>query len=350
MTNDTTDNAQRNLEASVSEAFETRLGEMQPVWEEALRLDAQRARQPPPVRPVGRHTPKGQHFIPRYWVIGFAEPEEKAGQVTEIDMSSPERHTKRYTRRAASVEHMYTLTDDSGQRTVALEDALGVIEDQASPTFKKMAAGELPGSVLERLDVSLLLAAQLVRTPRSLLPVDQAARDVTQRMIEMATHTGQLPPTEGALDVEINREFTLGVAFDAEALSRCAFCLFCRRWSLMRAAEGSCGFVLPERPVVMYSAGRGGFYGPGGVLDAHEVWVPLSRRVLLMMHWMDDSNPEGMEVPAGLVTKLNAYLSALGGPTVFCAPSDTEAVMRMLTRQVPSSDASEETGAGAPRE
>ena len=339
----------RNLDASVFGAFQTRLRDMQPVWEEALRLDAQRAIQPPRVRPVGRDTPKGQHFIPRYWVVGFAEPAEKAGQVTEIDVSSPEQRTRRYTRRAASVEHMYTLADDSGQRTVVLEDALGLIEDQASSAFKKMAEGVIPGSVLESLDVSLLLAAQIVRTPRSLLPIDQAARGLTDRMIEMATHAGHLPPTEGALDVEINREFTLGVAFDAEALSRCAFFLFCRRWSLVRAAEGSCGFVLPERPVVMYSAGRGGFYGPGGVRDAHEVLVPVSRRVLLMMHWMDDSNPDGMEVPAGLVAEINAHLSARGGPTVFCAPSDAEAVMRMLTQRMPSSDESEEPGASAPR-
>ena len=322
---------------------------MQPVWEEAMRLDAQRTRQPPRVRPVGRDTPKGQHFIPRFWVIGFAEPAEKAGQVSEIDVSSPERQAKRYTRRAASVEHMYTLTDASGERTVALEDALGVIEDAASSTFKKIAAGELPGSVLERLDVSLLLAAQLVRTPRSLLPIERAARDVTHKWIEMAKQEGQLPPTEGALDVEVDREFTLRMAFDAEALSRCAFFLFCRRWSLVRATEGSCGFVLPERPVVMHSAGRGGFYGPGGVIDAHEVLVPVSRRVLLMMYWLDDGDSHGSQVPPDLVSYVNVHMSALGGPTVFCAPSDTEAVMRMFTRQMPSSDGSEDPRAGAPR-
>ena len=320
---------------------------MQPLWEEAMRLDAQRATQPPRIRPVGRDTPKGQHFIPRYWVIGFAEPTEKAGQVTEIDVSSPERQTKKYTRRAASVEHMYTLTDDSGQRTVALEDALGIIEDEASPTFKKMAAGELPGSVLKRLDVSLLLAAQLVRTPGSLLPIEQAMRDVTHNWIEMAKQEGQLPPTGGALDVEVDREFTLGMAFDGEALSRCAYYLFCRRWSLVRAAEGSCGFVLPERPVVVHSAGRGGFYGLGGMRDAHEVLVPVSRRVLLLMHWLDDGDSHGSQVSADLVSYINAHLSALGGPRVFCAPSDTEAVMRMLTQRMPPPDASEQPGPGA---
>ena len=259
-----------------------------------------------------------------------------------LDVCGRKGPTKVGPKRAASEEHFYTLTDAAGEQSAALEDALGRLESDAAPAFKQMAAGNLPGSLLERLDVSFLLAAQVLRTPGSLSPFQQAMSDLGRNIVEMAQQEGKLPAIEGGFEVAVDPQAVLKAVLNDYTLTGCAGWLFCRRWTLAKASEDSSGFVLPERAVVMHSGSRGGRHWPGGVETAHDVLVAVSCRVLLMMHWMDVADPNGMEVPADLVTGFNAHLCNFGGPTVFCAPSDTEAVTQMLARQIPQPGSLEE--------
>lgn len=92
--------------------------------------------------------------------------------------------------------------------------------------------------------------------------------------------------------------------------------------------------MLPERPVVMCSGRSGWPFGPDGVLTAHEVWVPVSRRQLLVMHWAGSPGGQREALSGDRVQDINRYLAALGGPMVFCCPSDAHAVEQALTEEM----------------
>ena len=76
--------------------------------------------------------------------------------------------------------------------------------------------------------------------------------------------------------------------FGGPAIVEFAFHIFRRRWALLCASEDGCGFVLPEDPLTMLSEHGDDRYGPGGIGDADEVWVPINRHHLLVMHRRSD--------------------------------------------------------------
>ena len=337
MTGDVLSDDAADRDALVGARAYERIVEMGPNWAEAHRLDNERPRNRRPrgnlIPAAGPDAPKDQHYIPEFWLKKFAERRERELVVAAIDGIGVKARETVSTGQAATMPHFYTLTTDSGERTVALEGLLGLLEGDAAPAFKQMAKGRLPSSWLKRFEVSFFLAAQLIRTPASLRPIQQAMSDVARKMIEMAQEAGELPPIEGGFEVEVDQQTAMGALWSYETLDECAFYLFCRRWSLIGTAEGSCGFVLPERPVVMCSGGTGGLFGPGGVLTAHEVWVPVSRRQLLVMHWAGSPGGQRVALSGNRVRDVNRYLAALGGPMVFCCPSDANAVEQMLVEQ-----------------
>ena len=131
----------------------------------ARRLRSGKRRQKPlrdPDAAAGPGSPINHHYIPRFWLTGFAKPSNKSGKVTVIDGSGRNPPETISTKRAASEANFYTLATASDEHTVVLEEALGRLESDAAPTFKQIADGHLPVHWLKRSDVSFLLAAQLM--------------------------------------------------------------------------------------------------------------------------------------------------------------------------------------------
>ena len=338
--------SQTELERFVAEMAYERLVEMKPHWDEACRLDAERSVGRKPLRNPGEvsgpGSPVNHHYIPRFWLTGFAEPSNKSGKVTVIDGSGRKRPETISTRRAASEANFYTFTTASNERTAALEEALARLESDAAPAFKQIADGRLPNQWLKRFDVSFLLAAQLMRAPETLRRVQESMSATAQEIVEMAQQRGDPPPIPWGVDAEADREAAMEVLWDNETLSECAFFLFCRRWSLVRATDNSCGFVLPERPVVMHSGFRRMPLGTGGVLTAHEVRVPVSRRVMLLMHWVERRDGTELEVSGERLRDINAYMARLDAPMIFCSPSDAQAVAQIAAQLSRRSEVPEE--------
>ena len=331
--------AQLEEERMIAEAACKRRLEMDPLWVQANNDPSQRPFLPSEAQSSRGNIPQQQHYIPRFWLLGFADPPTKAGKVSAVDLTGENRTSSISTRRAATESHFYTLTGPDAQPNPVLEDLLGHIEDKAAPAFKKIASGCLSLSPAERLNVARLLAAQIVRTPTHIRgAIQQAVNDIGRKLILQGQDLGVLPPMEGDFTVTSSEEYAVGVAFDGEALEDVTLTLFCRRWSLFKTSTDSGGFVLPERPVIMWSGADRDFYGPGGVLNAHWILVPVSRQFMLAMHWTEWNDDIGSSIhnlSAERVHALNAYMcAASGGRTVFCNPLDTQNVEE-IKRQAP---------------
>ena len=312
----------------IAEAVEERLRAMRPLWEQANSGPNRRALIDDSTQSNRGSVPIQQHYIPRFWLVGFADPATRAGKVSAVDLSG-KRTTTVSTKSAATEEHFYTVTGDDNRPNVIFEDMLGRIESWAAPAFKRLARGCLALSETERRDLSLLFAAQIVRTPIHIQGVQRTVNEVADRQIKLAQHHGVLPP-EGDFEVESSHEHAVGLAFDEAAFEHLSHFLFCRRWSILRASTDSGGFALPERPVIMRSDTDGGFYGSGGVGNSEQILVPVSRQYLLVMHWAEwskDPEPSVYDLAADHVRALNIELCVRSGATtVFCHPHDARTV------------------------
>lgn len=329
-------NVQLETEMMIAEAAFERHQEMKPLWERANNETSRKPFTPSQAQSGREDIPQRRHFIPRFWLVGFAEPPVKAGKVNAVDLVGEKRTSKISPKRAATEGHFYTLTGNDGQSTPVLEDLLGFIENNAAPGFKKLASSCLDLDPVERLDVALMLAAQIVRTPTYIRAVQQDVNEIGRKIVLQGQHLGVLPPMEGDYNVNSSDEYAVGLAFNSEALEETALILFCRRWSLFKASKDSGGFVLPEHPIVMWSGADRGLFGPEGVLNAHRILVPVSRKLLLVMHWTewtDDVASSVYDISAESVHALNIYMCmSSGGRTVFCNPLDTPNVYKIKDR------------------
>ena len=266
------------------------------------------------------------HYIPRFWLVGLASRRV----VSVVDMSGGSPTTQLNIRRAATEESFYTLPGIDGSPTNILESMLSFVENHAAAGFKKIAAGDLGLTSTERFDVSFLLALQMVRTPLHIQGIQQAQNEIARKFIEQGIAAGALQPIPGGFTVESSEDYAVGVAFDGDAIEAVTRILFCRRWSLVEAPTESCGFVLPERPFLMVSAGDRGIYGPGGALHAHQILVPVSRQFLLVMHWeewTDDPSASVYSLSPSDVQRINVCLcTRSNSKVVFCHPDDTTSV------------------------
>ena len=71
-------------------------------------------------------------------------------------------------------------------------------------------------------------------------------------------------------------------------------------------------------------------YGPGGIGSADEVWVPINRHHLLVMHRRTDE-VDGICAKASpeLIPAYNRFQIGQPRQTVFCSPSDIAAVAKL---------------------
>ncbi len=347
--------AELKAEKMIAEAARDRRLEMDSLWVQANSDPSWKPFSPSEAQTSRGEIPQRQHYIPRFWLQGFADPPTKAGKVSAVDLTGETRTSRVSTRRAATESRFYTLTGPDERPSPGLEDLLGHIENRAAPAFKRIASGSLGLSPVERLSVAFLLAAQIVRTPTHIrVNIQQAVNDIGRQIILQGQHLGVLPAMDGDFTVTSSDEYAVGAAFAGDALDSVALILFCRRWSLLNASVDSGGFVLPEHPVVMWSGADRDFYGHRGALNAHRILVPVSRQFLLVMHWTQcqdataswrkwtrwraDSTKRWKqrkggaasaihELPAERVHALNAYMCAASvGKTVFCYPLDAQNV------------------------
>ena len=313
----------------IAEAVEERLRAMCPLWEQANSGPNRRALIDDSTQSNRGSVPIQQHYIPRFWLVGFADPATRAGKVSAVDLSG-KRTTTVSTKRAATEKNFYTVTGDDNRPTVIFEDMLGRIENWAAPAFKRLARGCLGLSETERRDLALLFAAQIVRTRIHIQGVQRTVNELAHRLIMLGQHHGALPAMEGDFEVDSSHEHAVGLAFDETAFEHLSHFLFCRRWSILGASTDSDGFALPESPVIMRSDPDGGFYGSGGVGNSEQILVPVSRQYLLVMHWAEwskDPEPSVYDLAADHVRALNIELCVRSGATtVFCHPRDARTV------------------------
>lgn len=103
--------------------------------------------------------PKRQHFLPRFYLEGFA----KDGFVAVFDRESNEIRVQQPVNTGV-IGHFYTMEDEQGRRRFEIEQLLSEYEGKAKPVIDKLSAKE-DISADERSDLAIFIALAVTRTP-----------------------------------------------------------------------------------------------------------------------------------------------------------------------------------------
>lgn len=274
--------------------------------------------------------PKRQHYLPRFYLDGFA----KDGLMSVYDREKNEVR-RQQPRNTTVIGHFYTMGDAQGRRRYEIEALLPEYEGKASPVIKKLAAN---GTVTadERTDLAIFVTLGAMRTPDIVDSLQRmnsemilsVAKRIYSDMGHVAADLRKDPAYAGMSDVEVRGEaqamvdmaqtegFTVAtserwavgmaikMAFDVAPL------LAGRDWVVAHRDNGKTSFVTTDSPVVLTSteSSAESIYGIGfGSPDAF-VTFPLTQSCVLMMHG-DDGGFRHVEANAEKVRVANLAMA-----------------------------------------
>jgi hypothetical protein len=103
--------------------------------------------------------PKRHHFLPRFYLEGFARDGVVAVYDREADLVRVQQPLN-----TGVIGHFYTLEDSEGRKRFELEKTLSEVEGKAAPAMRKLAARE-ELTADERGDLAIFVALAGFRTP-----------------------------------------------------------------------------------------------------------------------------------------------------------------------------------------
>lgn len=247
--------------------------------------------------------PKRQHYLPRFYLDGFA----KEGLVAVYDRDRNEVR-RQQPKDTTVIGHFYTMEDAEGRRRFEVEALLSEYEGKASPVIKKLAAKDNI-TADERSDLPIFMALGAMRTPdiveslqqmnsgvilemtrRMYADVDEVAADLrkdsayagksneevqseAQLMVDMAQN--------GGLTVQTNEKWAVGMAIKMSLEVAPTFAG--RNWVIAHRDNDKKSYITTDAPVLLTSARprEPSIYGIGfGSADAF-VAFPLTQSCVL---------------------------------------------------------------------
>lgn len=247
------------------------------------------------------------HFVPQFQLEYFALPD---GTVQQYD-SKENIYTRSTKSHLAAENHLYTWTDDKGNKNVLIEDMLAKLEGEISVIVKKVNNLELHFSNEERSLLSFFVAMQMYRTPQNRERTKQMVAKMTKKImktpamdsqvfmshIEEASKRIPLLKDMKKEDIEAMRKTFLEEDYDlqvpneyflkfmVENMRDVAAHIHEIGWVFLIAPESS-QFITSDDPYVMSRAHRPGdpaWVGPGIKIMGTEITLPLTPKVCLLM-------------------------------------------------------------------
>lgn len=223
----------------------------------------------------GPDSPENQHFIPKFWLCGFAQNSHAV--VLDVGGEKVTRRKKSLTQ-IASRDNFYTLKVVDGEDPYYVERFLGWLDGEAAAAgrWEALKNGKMVADPLSRLYVAQLLVAQMVRGPNYRRAIQSIAAVMAHDILCVGWAAGEIPPMGLAPHIEPTQEMLVtqitSMITDHEQPRQ--LCL--RRWGLCEPPD-DVGWALPMEPVVGLAA-----VAP---LSSPVILVPINHRFLLVLEW-----------------------------------------------------------------
>lgn len=281
-----------------------------------------------------------QHIVPQLHLHYFANTRN---QIAVVDRRTGHRFLAPTTRPGSAVERDFnTFVNIDGQLDGSLDHLLTYIEGRAAPVIKKMVEGsaftKFPPSEQDRDDLCIFLAFQMTRgrkvrrrtemladlyahvmIPANMTPVEAEALLVAKNIEPTAEAINELV----SMSMEMERyEFVADpnahLALMGPLAKEMYQQLATRRWYLAEFDTPS--LVTCDEPVVLSFEDD----NPqrGGLLNADEVWFPLSpKHLLTLTRYAVPDLPEGrFKVPVKTAVEVNKAIVANAYSEIYLHP------------------------------
>jgi hypothetical protein len=251
--------------------------------------------------------PKRHHFVPRCYLRGFSDHKKR---VRMYARASKQHLVVTSVNNAAVESGFYTLVEESGEQSLAVEHVLGLIEGLAKTAIARMVSGQFPPTIEDRSNLSLFMALQVLRTPEERLAYEAMVDHSQKAMFEGWTpeyvrermKEEGIEPTDEAvaevMDVVENPDNYRFVPHQNEHIKvmlkvavEAAPVIAARTWLLGQSTRAS--FITSDHPVVLWSEPSEETRFKGiGIETAEQVYFPLDRRHVLALA-LPHSRPDG---------------------------------------------------------
>lgn len=294
---------------------------------------------------TGTGGPSASSLPARFYLRRFADADERL-MVVPLDRS----HNPglRHIGDVAVRRDFYTHIDEDVGETVAVEKILSVIEGNAAEVFRALDDGirPFPISSEHRGHLAVFIAFQLVRDPFARRRME-AMSDQLFKMDATLVRThdgararlhqnlGREPSVKEVADVveQVNAisdevEFVRHQNDYIKMMMDGAMAMFPhvlrRTVSVMHFSES--GLVLSDQPVILHQKRPQPDLGVG-VLTADEIWLPLDRHNVLILHNRPPSSASGVvNAPSLLRDAFNEAVIWSAASEIYCHPDDLHVV------------------------
>jgi hypothetical protein len=240
-----------------------------------------------------QNQPRGQHYVPRFYVASFANAE---GLIHVIDQQRRKQWTS-VPEQVAKENHFYTLRDSEFVDPYVVERALADLEADCAPLIRDIVTNRsLPsGRNMNRL-ISFI-AMMFCRVPGIKNDLSTFLNDESE-LIDFAWQEIAKQQTGSDASIYAKREW-----FDQlhanESASNCNQSTYVklmmdmvpmlipllakRHWSLWDASDAACDLICSDSPVNLVSTEqRSDFYPPGFDSPGTVVTIPLTTRLAIV--------------------------------------------------------------------
>ncbi len=249
-----------------------------------------------------------QHYLPRFYLQGFTDPEAKEGHEPHVWLYST--HSARWRKRApknvATKKDLYSVTGEDGERNDQLENLLSLVESEAARIISnRIEKGETLDAP-DRDAMAYFLAFMSNRLPAFL---DRWSRSVVEDEIARMELLRSHPEAFEALKKEAERAtshkfpdwfgpehfdpkryrivpdkgFILSLAL--APVNQMAYILSDMSWVFFTTPVPR-PFITSDYPLCAFNPRLSGTpYGPGLLQEHVEITIPLSSAFALLVTW-----------------------------------------------------------------
>jgi hypothetical protein len=252
-----------------------------------------------------RETARKHHYVPEMYLSGFVD---RRGRCFGVD--AKERRPFKSRPKGIAAQRDFNLIEAPGVPPDALEKELSSLESVLAPGIKRVRETASFGPEgKDREDIINLVTLLAMRNPRTRDDMQRIYTEIFRAVlaapfedkakwdtvVEAMKAAGKWPEDEPS-DFEDYKKFVednidkvkahqnFSLEMELEALEKLYWYFDARKWRILKAKEGSGGFVTTDHPVCVSRPGSlnyGAQFAPGLSLSDSDVLFPLSSNVAL---------------------------------------------------------------------
>lgn len=286
-------------------------------------------------RPRGPSDAKRHHYVPQFYLKGFAGRRGSVDQIVTIPNNKLDEGRPGSVADTAVISNFYTFTPTGeGEASVSVERLLSSVEAKARNALARLALGRLfPPQPTDRLALACFLALQFVRGPEQRRSPEASGDMILQIALSKALDEdgdpiGSTTDSHGGLVMIQSDSHLLALMLDTATALVPYF--YDRYYTVLEYPGG--GLMTSDNPIVLMPDSISHSEGePVGLANASEIYMPLDRmRLLVLIRDSEVGNRFFREMGPDTIDFHNQMIVDHSWAEVYCHPEDWSGASNLI--------------------